>query len=206
MPDVWKKHITAIFKKGNTGKCRPISFVLGPGKVMEQILLEIISSHMKVTKMIGRSQHRLFKGKSWLTNLTSSDEMPGSGDKGRARSQALGLKNLFQGTVFPLHNINIPPNQDEEVDEAFYEQLAEVSQSLALVLMGDFNVPDVCWKHSTAERKQSRRFLECVEDNFLTQLGSDPGEVPCLTCCLQTEKDWWEMWWLEAVLGLATMI
>ncbi|KAK4808573.1 hypothetical protein QYF61_009876 [Mycteria americana] len=63
-----------------------------------------------------------------------------------------------------------PPNQDEEADEAFYKQLAGVSQSLALVLMGNFNLPDVCWKYNTAERKQSRRFLECVEDNFLTQL------------------------------------
>jgi len=29
------------------------------------------------------------------------------------------------------------PNQDEEVDDIFYKRLAEVSQSLALVLMGD---------------------------------------------------------------------
>ncbi|KAK4807212.1 hypothetical protein QYF61_024332 [Mycteria americana] len=29
---------------------------------------------------------------------------------------------------------------------------------------------NVCWKCNTAERKQSRKFLECVEDNFLTQL------------------------------------
>ena len=29
-----------------------------------------------------------------------------------------------------------PPNQDEEADEIFYKQLREVSQSLALVLMG----------------------------------------------------------------------
>ncbi|KAK4808570.1 LOW QUALITY PROTEIN: hypothetical protein QYF61_009873 [Mycteria americana] len=64
-----------------------------------------------------------------------------------------------------------PPNQDKEADEAFCKQLAGVSQSLALVLMGNFNLPDVCWKYNTAERKQSRRFLECVEDNFLTQLG-----------------------------------
>ncbi|GAB0183898.1 hypothetical protein GRJ2_000855100 [Grus japonensis] len=39
---------------------------------------------------------------------------------------------------------------------------------------GDFNLPDACWKYNTAERKQSRRFLECVEDNVLTQLGSEP--------------------------------
>ena len=40
--------------------------------------------------------------------------------------------------------------------------------------MGDFNLPDICWKYNTAERKQSRMFLECVEDNILTQLVSEP--------------------------------
>ncbi|KAK4827999.1 hypothetical protein QYF61_022776 [Mycteria americana] len=54
------------------------------------------------------------------------------------------------------------------------KQLGEASRSLALVLVGDFNLPDVCWKYNTAERKQSRRFLECVADNFLTQLVSEP--------------------------------
>jgi len=66
-----------------------------------------------------------------------------------------------------------PPNQEEEADEVFYE-LTEVSQSLALLLVGDFNLPDICWKYSTAERKQSTRFPECVEDNFLMQLVSEP--------------------------------
>ena len=68
-----------------------------------------------------------------------------------------------------------PPNQDEKADEILYKQLGEVLQSLALVLMGDFSLPDVCWKYNTAERKQSRRFLECAEDNFLTQLVSEPA-------------------------------
>ncbi|KAK4830936.1 hypothetical protein QYF61_014309 [Mycteria americana] len=68
-----------------------------------------------------------------------------------------------------------PPNQDEETDELFYKQLGEASRSLALVPVGDFNLPDVCWKYSSAERKQSRRFLERVaDDNFLTQLVSEP--------------------------------
>ncbi|GAB0183515.1 hypothetical protein GRJ2_000816800 [Grus japonensis] len=39
-----------------------------------------------------------------------------------------------------------PPNQDEEADKIFYKQLGEVSPLLALVFMGDFNLPDVCWK------------------------------------------------------------
>jgi len=36
--------------------------------------------------------------------------------------------------------------------------------------MGDFNFPDICWKYNTVQTKQSRRFLECMEDYFLTQL------------------------------------
>ncbi|PKU48789.1 mitochondrial fission process protein 1 [Limosa lapponica baueri] len=46
-----------------------------------------------------------------------------------------------------------PPNQDVEVDEMFYKQLVEVSRSLALVLVGDFNLPDISWGHNTAERE-----------------------------------------------------
>ncbi|PKU42080.1 rna-directed dna polymerase from mobile element jockey-like [Limosa lapponica baueri] len=63
-----------------------------------------------------------------------------------------------------------PPNQDEQADELFFKRLGEVSQSTALVLVGDFNLPDICWKYNTAESRQARRFLECMEDNFLTQL------------------------------------
>ncbi|KAK4828050.1 hypothetical protein QYF61_023088 [Mycteria americana] len=67
-----------------------------------------------------------------------------------------------------------PPNQDEETNKLFYKQLGEASRLLALVLVGDFNLPDVSWKYNAAERKQSRRFLECVADNFLTQLVCEP--------------------------------
>uniref|UniRef100_A0A493THY5 Reverse transcriptase domain-containing protein n=1 Tax=Anas platyrhynchos platyrhynchos TaxID=8840 RepID=A0A493THY5_ANAPP len=67
-----------------------------------------------------------------------------------------------------------PPNQDEETDEEFYRQLTEIAKSLVIVLMGDFNFPDISWKHNTPQRKQSRRFLENMEDSFLTHLVSEP--------------------------------
>ncbi|RMC22466.1 hypothetical protein DUI87_00780 [Hirundo rustica rustica] len=63
-----------------------------------------------------------------------------------------------------------PPNQEEEVDSLFYKQLENVSGSSALVLVGDFNLPDICWELNTAEKRQSRKFLECMEDNFWSQL------------------------------------
>lgn len=55
-----------------------------------------------------------------------------------------------------------------------YKQLGEVLRLLALLLMEDFNLPDDFWKCSTEEKDQSRRLLNCVEDNFLTQLPSKP--------------------------------
>ena len=50
----------------------------------------------------------------------------------------------------------------------------------ALVLMGDFNFPDICWEYNLAQKKQSRRFLECMEDNFLMQVIREPtrGAAP----------------------------
>jgi len=43
-----------------------------------------------------------------------------------------------------------PPNQGEPVDKAFFLQLQEASRSQSLVLLGDFNHPDIGWKSSTA--------------------------------------------------------
>ncbi|KAM9649084.1 uncharacterized protein ACIBXB_011576 [Morphnus guianensis] len=82
-----------------------------------------------------------------------------------------------------------PPNQDEEADEIFYKQPGEVSQSLALVLVGDFNLPDVCCKYNTAERKQPRRLLECVEENFLTQLVREPPREGSLLDLLFVDRE-----------------
>ncbi|PKU41300.1 hypothetical protein llap_8389 [Limosa lapponica baueri] len=82
-----------------------------------------------------------------------------------------------------------PPNQDIEIDEIFYQQLAELSQSLVLVLMGDFNFPIICWKYDTAEREQSQRFLECVKDNFLTQLVRDPTRESALLDLLLVNRE-----------------
>ncbi|PKU37237.1 rna-directed dna polymerase from mobile element jockey-like [Limosa lapponica baueri] len=77
------------------------------------------------------------------------------------------------------------PDQDGEVNEAFYSQLKVASQSQALVLMGDFNHPGICWEGYTARHLQSRRFLQCIDDNFLTQ--ANPQESQTLE---ETEKVW----------------
>ncbi|KAM9600796.1 uncharacterized protein ACIBXB_004039 [Morphnus guianensis] len=82
-----------------------------------------------------------------------------------------------------------PPDQVEEMDEVFYKRLAGVLELCALVLVGDFNFPDVCWKYATAESKQSRRFLECVEDNFPTQPVGEPTRGRALLDLLFTNRE-----------------
>ena len=57
----------------------------------------------------------------------------------------------------------IAPDQCE-VDKVFFKQIKEVSRLQTLVLMGDVNPPDICWKGNTVGQKRSRRFLEGIGD------------------------------------------
>lgn len=47
--------------------------------------------------------------------------------------------------------------------------LEMTSHSQVMLLMTDFNYPDISWRNSTRGTKHSRRFLEGISDNFLTQ-------------------------------------
>jgi len=51
---------------------------------------------------------------------------------------------------------------------------SQIISSQALVLTGDFNHPKICWRDNTAGLNQSRRFLECIDDNFLLQEIEEP--------------------------------
>jgi len=81
-----------------------------------------------------------------------------------------------------------PPDQGEEVDEAFYRQLQAASQSQALVLMGDFNHPDISWENHTARQAQSRRFLQSINDKFLMQVVEEPTRKGTLLDLVLTNK------------------
>ncbi|GAB0206950.1 hypothetical protein GRJ2_003160600 [Grus japonensis] len=82
-----------------------------------------------------------------------------------------------------------PPDQGDRADEALYRQIGAASRSQALVLMGDFNHPDICWRDNAAEHKQSRRFLECVDDNFLLQVIEEPTRRGAMLDLVLTNKE-----------------
>ncbi|GAB0186773.1 hypothetical protein GRJ2_001142600 [Grus japonensis] len=83
--------------------------------------------------------------------------------KGRARTGDIIVRVCYR-----------PPNQEDRADEALYRQIGAASCSQALVLMGDFNHCNICWRDNTAGHKQSRRFLECIDDNFLLDVTEKP--------------------------------
>lgn len=65
-----ERNVTPIFVKGKKvylGNCRPVSLTMIPGMVMESLILENISKHMKEKKTSRSSQH----GKSHLTEQIS---------------------------------------------------------------------------------------------------------------------------------------
>jgi len=73
VPKDWRKaNVTPIFKKGkkeDPGNYRPVSLTSIPGKMMEQLILEVIIKQVEEKDVIRSSQHGLTKGKSCLTNL-----------------------------------------------------------------------------------------------------------------------------------------
>ena len=55
--------------------------------------------------------------------------------------------------------------------------------------MGDFNHPDNCWDSSMAGGRQSSRFLESVEDNFLVRVIDGPTRGEALVDLVLTHEE-----------------
>jgi len=59
----------------------------------------------------------------------------------------------------------------------------------ALVLVRDFNHPDICWKDHTVSCKRSRRLVESIDDNFLVQVVDRPTRGEVLLDLLLTNEE-----------------
>jgi len=72
VPEDWRKaSVTPVCKKGKNedpGNYRPVSLTSIPGKMMELLILEVITKQVEEKKVVRSSQHGFSKGKSCLTN------------------------------------------------------------------------------------------------------------------------------------------
>ncbi|GAB0181076.1 hypothetical protein GRJ2_000572900 [Grus japonensis] len=55
--------------------------------------------------------------------------------------------------------------------------------------MGDFNHPDICWRGNTVGHKQSRKFLECIDDNFRLQVTEEAMRRGAILDLVFTNKE-----------------
>jgi len=46
-------------------------------------------------------------------------------------------------------------------------------------LLGNFNHPDIYWRSSMVSCRHFRRLLECIKDNFVTQVIDSPNVGGC---------------------------
>jgi len=60
--DCRKTNVPLVFKKEDPGNSRPVSLTSVPGNVMEQLILESISRHMKDKKVKRSSPHGFTQG------------------------------------------------------------------------------------------------------------------------------------------------
>jgi len=117
--DSRKASVTPIFKKGkkeDPGNYRPVSLTSIPGKMMEQLILEVIIKQAEEKKVIRSSQHGFTKGKSCLTNLIAFyNGMTGWVDEERA----VGIVYLNFSKAFDTvsHNILISKLRKYGLDE-----------------------------------------------------------------------------------------
>ena len=75
VPDNWRiTSVTLIYKKDwkdDPRNYRPVSLTSMPGKIMERLILNVLTGHVKDNKGIRPSQQGFMKGVSCLTNLIS---------------------------------------------------------------------------------------------------------------------------------------
>lgn len=59
-----------------------------------------------------------------------------------------------------------PPDQKEHIDDDLHRQVEAALYLQTLFLMGEFNRSHICCRDNTAGYKESRRFMEFIEDNL----------------------------------------
>ena len=68
-------------------------------------------------------------------------------------------------------NIYRSPNSDRANDSAIHRYISDLTSETAdsILICGDFNHPQILWDTETGLSNGAKSFLECIQENFLTQ-------------------------------------
>lgn len=79
-------------------------------------------------------------------------------DSGAAESLWIRIKGKKSNVGVTVGVYYRLPSQDKDANKLVYEELKDTSKPTALVLMGDFNLPEIKSEHHSADTTQARRF------------------------------------------------
>ena len=101
-----------------------------------------------------------------------------------------------KGSITLLGVFYRPPNSNREVEEQIGKQILERCSNSRVVVMGDFNFPNIDWNIPRVRGLDGEEFVRCVQEGFLTQhvdkptrgeavldliLANEPGQVSDLS-------------------------
>ncbi|XP_056395052.1 uncharacterized protein LOC130290887 [Hyla sarda] len=81
-----------------------------------------------------------------------------------------------------------PPNITEEIEGRLYKQIERAARAGTVVIMGDFNYPDIDWGRGLAKTTKGRKFLNLLQDNFMGQFVEDPTRCDALLDLIISNK------------------
>lgn len=76
-------------------------------------------------------------------------------------SRGTNASNIVVSVYFHL------PSQEENVDNAFQKQIANLSKKHKVIVDADFNYPNICQVINSIKHGSSRKFLSYLADKFL---------------------------------------
>ena len=67
-----------------------------------------------------------------------------------------------------------PPNVNEEVETQLIAQMERAARAGMVIIMGDFNYPEIDWSNGTAATVKGQTFINLLQDNFKVQFIEAP--------------------------------
>ncbi|XP_073519598.1 uncharacterized protein [Phyllobates terribilis] len=81
-----------------------------------------------------------------------------------------------------------PPNIAEATESLLMRQIDEVAKNNEVLIMGDFNYPDIDWETESCRSQKGNRFLSIIKDNYLSQLVQEPTRGTALLDLILTNR------------------
>ena len=62
-----------------------------------------------------------------------------------------------------------PPNSQPEIEEQKCKEIIKSSKKNSVVIVGDFNFPNIDWDSHSIRGLDGEKFVECIQEEFLIQ-------------------------------------